>query len=467
MTLNYVSKNELLAAAGKFLEFVNSAPSPYHVVGQCRKMLVAGGFTELKERDAWDIQPMQKYFVTRNQSTIVAFAVGGAYVPGNGFSIIGAHTDSPCLKVKPISKKTKCGYLQVGVECYGGGIWHTWFDRDLTIGGRVLLRDDEGQVTHHLVHIKKPILRVPNIAIHLFRDHNTKFAPNKETEIVPILATTIEEELQRTYDTGENLSGAETKHHPLFVKLLCDELKCQPAQIMDFDLCLADHQPGTIGGALDEFIFSPRIDNQVNCFCSVEGLIKSCEDGFLESDPNIRMMTLFDNEEVGSQSAQGAGSSLTEWLMRRISGPGTGLEQAIPKSFLISADQAHAVHPNYIDKHEEHHKVALHGGPVLKFNCNQRYATTAVTASLMRIVAERACVPLQDIVVRNDSPCGSTIGPILSAKLGLRTVDLGSPQLSMHSIREQCCVTGIHQLIQLYRTFYERFAGIDSTVKID
>lgn len=469
VTLKTVPKKTLRDAAEKFVEFVNNGPSPYHVVAESRKQLLAAGFTELKERDSWKIQPLKKYFMTRNQSTIVAFAVGGKYKSGNGFSIVGAHTDSPCLKVKPSSKKVKSGYLCVGVECYGGGIWHTWFDRDLTIAGRVLIKDGDNRVSHHLVHVKKPILRIPNIAIHLFREHNTKFAPNKETEIVPIIATAAQEELEKPSQTAEgSLSPAETKHHPLLAKLLVDEIHCQPDQIMDFDLCLADTQPATIGGALDEFIFSPRLDNQVNCFCALQGLISSCEESSIETDPNIRMMLLFDNEEVGSQSAQGAESSLTEWLMRRLSGKeANSFEEAVPKSFLISADQAHAVHPNYADKHEDNHKAAMHGGPVLKFNGNQRYATTAVTATLLRLVAEKAEVPLQDIVVRNDVPCGSTIGPILASKLGLRTVDLGSPQLSMHSIREVCCTTGIYQLNHLFKAFYEHFPDIDVQVKVD
>ncbi|XP_071826336.1 aspartyl aminopeptidase-like [Apostichopus japonicus] len=352
-TLKTVPKATLQGAAESFLHFVNSAPSPYHVVAECRKSLCDAGFVELKERDSWNIKPFQKYFVTRNQSSIVAFAVGGQYKPGNGFSIVGAHTDSPCLKVKPNSKKTKSGYLSVGVECYGGGIWHTWFDRDLTIAGRVLLKDENNHITHRLVHVKKPILRVPNIAIHLFREYNTKFAPNKETEMVPIIAIAAQQELEKTSryngNTNNNVTHLqEIKHHPLFVKLLCDELECKPEQIMDFELCLTDTQPATIGGALDEFIFSPRLDNQVNCFCALTGLIQSCKDGSFEIDPNVRMMLLFDNEEVGSESAQGAGSSLTEWLMRRLAGEGNKFEEAIPKSLLISADQAHAVHPNYV-----------------------------------------------------------------------------------------------------------------------
>ncbi|XP_072020761.1 aspartyl aminopeptidase-like [Amphiura filiformis] len=468
------SKELIQAAAKEFVAFVNKAPSPYHVVQECRSRLLAAGFQELKERDHWEIQPANKYFVTRNQSSIVAFAVGGKYQPGNGFSMVGAHTDSPCLKVKPSSKKCKTGYQSVGIECYGGGIWHTWFDRDLTVAGRVLVKDGD-KVSHRLVHIEKPILRVPNIAIHLFRKHNESFGPNKETEMVPILATCVQEEIEKLPQQNEEKKDDKAtcqadKHQPALINLICDQLNTKPEQIMDFELCLADTQPATIGGAFDEFIFSPRLDNQVNCFCSLQGLIESCKDtDGLKNDTNIRMILLFDNEEVGSESAQGAGSSLTEWIMRRIcagSNP-VAFEEAVSKSYLVSADQAHAVHPNYADKHEDNHKVSLHLGPVLKFNSNQRYATTAVTATILRMIAAKANVPLQDVVVRNDSACGSTIGPILSAKLGLRTVDIGSPQLSMHSIREMCCTTGINQLNVLFKGFFDHFPAVDASVCVD
>lgn len=469
------SKEVIQAVAKEFLAFVNKAPSPYHVVQESRAILVAAGFQELKEREHWEIKPANKYFVTRNQSSIIAFAVGGKYKAGNGFSMIGAHTDSPCLKVKPGSKKVKSGYQSVGVECYGGGIWHTWFDRDLTVAGRVLVKAGD-KVTHHLVHIEKPILRVPNLAIHLNRKMNESFGPNKETEIVPILATCVQSEIEKPASSAAADSPQakrlcqSDKHQPALIQLICEQLNVTAEQIMDFELCLADTQPGVIGGAFDEFIFAPRLDNQVNCFSSLVGLVESCKntDG-LGNDPNIRMVLLYDNEEVGSASAQGAGSSITEWIMRRLcagSNP-VAFEEAVSKSYLVSADQAHAVHPNYADKHEDNHKVALHLGPVLKFNANQRYATTAVTATILRLIAEKASVPLQDVIVRNDSACGSTIGPILSSKLGLRTVDIGSPQLSMHSIREMCCTTGIQQLNVLFKVFFESFPAVDQSVCVD
>ncbi|XP_052829878.1 aspartyl aminopeptidase [Octopus bimaculoides] len=456
------SRETVLSSAEEFLKFVNASPSPYHATDALKTMLKDAGFEELRESNHWTLENSKKYFLTRNESTLIAFAVGAQYKPGNGFSLVGAHVDSPCLKVKPVSRKERHGYLTVGVQCYGGGIWASWLDRDLTVAGRVMIDNGKG-LEHRLVNVKKPILRIPHLAIHLQRDINDKLTLNKEDHLNPILATKVQAHLNEENSTK---SSKCEKHHSVLMKLLSQELQVEPNQIMDFELCLADTQPAVIGGICEEFIFSPRLDNLVNSFCACKALIASCQENSLAKEKNIRMIALYDNEEVGSDSAQGAASLLTELVMRRIcQGTALAFEEAIPKSYHLSADQAHAVHPNYGEKHEDLHHVEMHKGYVLKINANQRYASTAITCAILRKIAAQANVPLQDFVIRNDSVCGSTIGPILSQKIGIPTVDVGSPQLSMHSIREQCCTTSIAHGIALFEAFFKNYPEIFDNMK--
>ncbi|KAK4509495.1 uncharacterized protein ATC70_007847 [Mucor velutinosus] len=461
--------------AQDFIEFVNKSPSPFHATFEASEILKAAGFKEIKERDSWNdglIQRKGKYFFTRNGSAIVAFEVGGKYNPGNGFSIIGAHTDSPCLKIKPISKKDKSGYLEVGVQLYGGGIWHTWFDRDLSVAGRVLVEQEDGTFKHTLVKVDRPILRIPTLAIHLDRTANDSFAFNKETQLAPILATAAKAQLSGIEAT-EGVE-AEANHHPLLIRILADEMNIKPHQIRDFELAVYDTQKSVIGGACNEFIFSPRLDNLEMSYCSIIALTQAKD---IENDSNIRIAALFDNEEVGSMTAHGADSNLLPVTLQRLANThvldavkdvsSTAFEEAIHKSILVSADMAHAINPNYADKHEENHRPEMHKGTVIKINANQRYATTAITSLVLKELAKKHQIPIQEFVVRNDSSCGSTIGPMLSAKLGLRTVDIGNPQLSMHSIRETGGTDDVKHGIDLLRAFYEEFAVLEQKFIVD
>jgi aspartyl aminopeptidase len=334
----------------QLIEFLNASPSPFHATNNVATLLRQSGFIELSERENWNIQKAGKYFVTRNSSALVAFAVGGHC--NGGFTIIGAHTDSPCFKVKPISKKTSNGYLQLGVQTYGGGIWHSWFDRDLSLAGRVLVKNGD-KVESRLVKIEKPIMRIPTLAIHLDRTVNDGFKFNTETHLTPILATALKagltgkaNEQSKEKTTEKDPKDIQEKHHMVLLDLIAAQISCKVQDIQDFELCAYDTQPSAIGGICDEFIFSPRLDNLMMSYCSTRGFLDALPT--LESDSQVRVLALFDNEEVGSLSAYGADSHFVEPLMKRIcSALGVGFEESVANSFLISADMAHAIHPNY------------------------------------------------------------------------------------------------------------------------
>jgi len=461
-SLSRVKMAAAVSHVADFLSFVNKSVSPFHAVDQAKMRLAAKGFVEVKEADPWNLKPGGKYFFTRNQSTLFAFALGGKYKPGNGFSIVAAHTDSPCLRVKPRSVIESSGYLQVGVETYGGGLWYTWFDRDLTVGGKVIVQEGN-KFVQKLAHIEQPIMRIPTLAIHLDRGvTDNGFTPNKETHLVPVLASSVKGKMEAP--TGNK------NHHALLLTLLAKNLGCEVDKIRDFELCVADTQPAVLGGALEEFIFSPRLDNICSSYCAVQSLLSSVEKNDLDNETDVRLISLFDHEECGSQSASGADSLLIKSVLKRIASDNQNplaFEQAIPKSFLISADQAHGVHPNYSDKHEGRHRPEINKGFVIKYNSNQRYATTSSTAFVLKRLAEKYNVPFQEMMVRNDSVCGSTIGSILASNLGIKTVDIGLPQLSMHSIREMGGKEDLGHMISLLEAFFIDYPSIRETLQFD
>jgi len=335
-----------------------------------------------------------------------------------------------------------------------GGLWHTWFDRDLSIAGRAMVREKGGNIVSKLIKVDDPILRIPTLAVHLDRQEN--FAFNKETQLFPI-AGLAAAELNKSSDAPaeekeiskdpnfQPLSAITERHHAPVVERIASEAGVEVADIVDFEMILYDTQAAVLGGLNDEFIFSGRLDNQVMSYCATEGFIESIDS--LDGESSIRLISLFDHEEIGSQTAQGADSNLLPAVIRRLSilpGDSTcpalpstsAYEESLIKSMLWSCDQAHAVHPNYGAKYESSHRPNMNSGPVIKVNANSRYATNSPGIAMTQEVARQAGVPLQLFVVRNDSSCGSTIGPMLSAALGMRTVDMGNAQLSMHSIRE-------------------------------
>ncbi|RNF26526.1 putative aspartyl aminopeptidase, putative,metallo-peptidase, clan MH, family M20 [Trypanosoma conorhini] len=434
--------------AKEFVEFINKACTPFHAVEVISSWLTAAGYKRLREGEVWPpILAGGRYYVTRNDSSLVAFSVGGKFEPSNGIKIVGAHTDSPNLALKPRTKADKGEYQGIAVQCYGGGLWHTWFDRDLTVAGRVFL--SSAKLEKRLVNLKRPIVRIPSLAIHLQTAKEREvFAPNKEKHLVPIIATEV----------SGALNGDQDKQHSFhLMKLLAEELGCLPDDIMDYDLSVIDTQPATIGGACDEFVFAPRLDNLISCFCGIKALLQA--DRNLDMDNMLRMICLFDNEEVGSETSQGAGGTLVQDLIEHIMASKTHRSTLVANSFLISVDGAHALHPNYKDKHEENHRPLLHRGPVIKYNANMRYATNGATAAVVKSIAKEASIPMQEFCVPNDSPCGSTIGPIISSLSGIRTVDIGNPMLSMHSVREMCGTTDISHLVNFIEAFFTRYAN--------
>jgi len=400
-----------------------------------------------------------------------------------------AHTDSPVLKVKPVSKKLNSGYLQVAVETYGGGLWNTWFDRDLSLAGRVIVSSDDKTFETKLVRINRPILRIPELAIHMNRSVNeTGFQFNTQQHLYPILASQIKAQLalKRGTSSSSSNSTADTKsvpaaaaaagasptvtdeHHPELVRLLAHELKIEAEHIKNFELCLYDTQKPTTGGLFDEFIFARGLDNLEMSYVCLRGLIDSCADAkALANDRQIRLIALFDNEEVGSASQYGAASNMMSQVLKRIVNSNEHFDGIIARSMLISADMAHGLHPNYTEKHEELHKPQLHAGLVIKQNANQRYATTSVTTFILTELAKRHGLPLQKFVVRNDVACGSTIGPILSSNSGLRTIDVGIPQWSMHSIRETSGTADLGTSTALFIAFFNEFRALDDSLTVD
>ncbi|KAI4167812.1 MAG: hypothetical protein LQ343_006884 [Gyalolechia ehrenbergii] len=444
--------------AHDFISFVNASPTPFHAVASAKNRLVQAGFKEIK--------------------------------CGNPIAMIGAHTDSPTLRVKPVSRKQGEGFIQVGVETYGGGLWHTWFDRDLSLAGRVMVKNEGGEYVQKLVRIDRPILRIPTLAIHL--DRQETFTFNKETQLFPI-AGLVAAELNRadradkpeTPESSANshetlnqqlapLKLASERHHPYIVELIAKEAGVPSSSIVDFELVLYDTQKACTGGLNDELIFSARLDNLGMSYCSVTALIDSLSSPTaLDNERCIRLVSLFDHEEIGSRTAQGADSNFLPAIIRRLSVVGprndedTAYEQTLATSFLVSADMAHSVNPNYASKYENDHKPEMNKGTVIKINANARYATNSPGITLIQEVARRQKVPLQLFVVRNDSSCGSTIGPMLAASLGTRTLDLGNPQLSMHSIRETGGVYDVGYGVRLFEGFFEQFGELEKKIMVD
>lgn len=429
-------------AAGDLLKFIDASPTPYHAVRECIRRLEAEGFSKLEESGAWKLEPDDRRYVVRNDGSIAAFVVGTA-PPGDGeFRIVGAHTDSPNLRLRPNPARDESGYDQLAVEPYGGVLLHTWFDRDLSIAGRVGWIDSDGAVHSTLVDFEKPVLRLPNLAIHLFPELKTDgLNLNAQTHAIPVCGL-----------------GGDKGTFAALVAARVSEIegsKVKPESISAYELMTYDTAPSVLCGFEDEFVSAPRLDNLGSCHAGLSALIAAAGSG-----SSTRMAVFYDHEEVGSRSGHGAaGTFLVDTLSRIVQASGGAdqdLARSLDRSILVSADMAHAVHPNYADRHDSGHKPVIGGGPVIKSNVNLSYASDTPATSRFVAACREAGVEPQYFVSRNDYGCGSTIGPITAARVGLKTVDVGNPMLSMHSCRETAGAADVEPMI---RTLTALFAA--------
>jgi len=420
----------------QLMHFLQASPTAFHAAKTIAEQLAAAHFEELYDHDAWQLQPGKRYFVRRNDSSIIAFIYGSKALLETGIRLFGAHTDSPCLKVKPKPELTRKCYWQLGVEVYGGALLAPWFDRDLSLAGRVTYVSVDNKIASALVDFKKPIAVIPSLAIHLDREANNARSINPQKDIVPVLL---------------QLSPEQTLA-PNFKTLLSEELKrTAPAlrvqKILDYEISLYDTQAPALVGMQQDFIASARLDNLLSCFVGTQAIVQAGNDV-------SSLLICTDHEEVGSTSCCGAkGPMLQQFLERLIPDAETRI-RVIERSLMISADNSHGVHPNYIDRHDENHGPLLNAGPVVKINANQRYATTSETSGFFHWLADESKVPLQIFVARTDMGCGSTIGPIVASEVGIKTIDVGAPTFAMHSIRELAGVKDAHLLYQIASAFY-------------
>jgi aspartyl aminopeptidase len=399
--------------------FIAASPSPLHVVESVRHRLEAESFRVIDESEPWPTE-QGRHFLVRGGS-IVAWDSSAGPGPSSGFRIVGAHGDSPNLRIRPRPDRSGSGFRQLGVEVYGGALLNSWLDRDLGLSGRVVVESATGRPESVLVHIDEPIARIPQLAIHLDRSINTDgLRLDPQQHIVPV------------WGTG-------TSHEGDLLRWVAGRQNLDPASILSMDLMLHDLTPPGLAGADRTLFAAPRIDNQLSCHAGLRAFLGACGTGV---ESGVPVLAIFDHEEVGSETQSGAAGALLATVLERVAmAAGLSRDQwfaALAESMCLSTDGAHATHPNYPQRHEPDHQIHVNAGPVLKFNANMRYATDAHGAAVVESIARGASIPLQYFVTRGDIPCGSTIGPVTAARLGVRTVDIGVAQLSMHSARETC-----------------------------
>ena len=420
----------------ELLTFLREAVTPFHAVQAMSRRLADAGFEAVESFDPDTMVPGSGYFMTRQGSSLIALRAGQSE-PAQGLRLVGAHTDSPNLSVKPNPVVGRGGCVQLGVDVYGGALLNPWFDRDLALAGRVTVLNAQGQLESVLFDTGTAVAVVPSLAIHLDREANKQRSINPQKDIVPLVMLGHPDTLDFKVWLAKQLVEQDSSREGL--------------RVMDFELSLYDTQSPGLVGMDQSFIASARLDNLLSCYAGLAALIE-------ETDADWSMLVATDHEEVGSASTVGAQGPMLMDALTALTPVPQGNQSLRNQSWMLSVDNAHAVHPNYADKHDDQHSPHLGGGPVIKINRNQRYATDSEGAARLRLLAERAGVDVQAFVMRADLACGSTIGPITATETGIPTTDLGVPTLAMHSIRELACVQDIPQLIALLQAFYRRLA---------
>ncbi|HID71050.1 MAG TPA: M18 family aminopeptidase [Desulfobacterales bacterium] len=420
-----------------FFSFLSSSPTPFHAVKYISDLFQKNGFKQLFENRTWDTRAGEGYYCVRDNGTIIGIKLAKKSAANAAWRMTGAHTDSPALQLKPIPVRDSNSTTQLCVEVYGGPLLATWFDRDLGIAGRVMCSDEKGTILTCLIDFKRPVAIIPSLAIHLDRDANKEHTVKRQKHLYPLLCHSTNGQ-EKTFFNDVLLQQIKLEHPDLPVK-----------NILGFDLFCYDTQPPTVTGVHNDFITAGRLDNLVSCFVSAKSLLQN------QINDNC-LMLCSNHEEIGSSSMAGARGNFLSTVLSRLIPEASDRNMALHDSYFLSLDNAHGVHPNFPEKHDPQHLPLLNHGPVIKYNSNQRYATTSKSAALYKMLASEVDVPVQEFVMNNDLTCGSTIGPIAATNLGIQTVDIGIPSLAMHSIRETSGVKDPYMLYQTISHFYSR-----------
>ena len=462
-----------------FVDTINQSTSAFNFVETAKSKLLKENFKQIYEKDSWSFKPGDKLFYTRNNSALFAFTIGKKYDPLKGcFKIIGAHTDSPSLRIAPNSYNPSEGFERYNIETYGGGLWHTWLDRDLSVCGKVVFYNKEKQLSTIIIKCNEPIFFIPNCPPHLkSAEEKSALKINNESHLKPLIATVIcnlDEDKKEDKNKDKKLGKTLRKVILNEVnKNLEENNKINGDDIVSYDLVLYDTQPSCLIGVNKEFVASGRMDNLGSSIPALYSMLDSSKDEILNEQTSINMIALFDNEEIGSLTFSGADSNFFYTHLKRIFSCTTDKYSEdsflafLARSFCISADLAHAFNPNYPEKFQTSHKNKVQQGIVIKINANGRYSSDSENSAIFKELAKKCGSPIQEFIVRQDSPCGTTIGPITTAKTGIKSVDVGIPQFAMHSIREFLGVVDLFNYKNVFEEFFKSFENVRGNLVIE